>query len=116
VLSNSRTINRSVGSMELRHDPLLSYRGLCSWPPVWVRSGGEKNKSSKGEIGILKDIWSDDHRRNRCFLIIEDKGTEYMGCLLISDRSFCRQVYNLLLDHCGQSIQYIGGLEMRHTL
>ena len=39
--------------MLLRDHPLLSYRGIPSWPPVWTWIEGEENKNPKGEIGTL---------------------------------------------------------------
>ena len=52
---------------------------------------------------------------DRCFLIIEYAEAAYMGCLLFDDRSFCRTISELLMNHCGYSIQDIGGLDVGQT-
>ena len=41
--------------MELRYHPLLSHRGIPSWPPVWVPfKSDDKKPTLRGEIGTLK--------------------------------------------------------------
>jgi hypothetical protein len=42
--------------MALRDHPLLTYRGVPSWPPTWTWTGGSDNKHPEGEIGIMKDV------------------------------------------------------------
>jgi hypothetical protein len=103
--------------MELRNHPLITHRGLPSWPPAWIRIHGEENGHRKGEIGILKDaMLTKIEPPMACYLIIEYEKTEYMGALLIDDDSFCRQIYDLLQRHIGYDIHYIGGLDLGHTL
>jgi hypothetical protein len=36
--------------MLLRDHPLMSYRGLPSWPPAWTWIGGLDNKRPQGEM------------------------------------------------------------------
>jgi hypothetical protein len=43
-------------------------------------------------------------------------GSTYMGCLLIDDEGFCREIQKLLNDHCGQAIADIGRLDVSHLL
>jgi len=38
----------------------------------------------------------------------------YLGCLLLSDLSFCESVSKLLEENIGRSIEYIGGLDLSH--
>ena len=43
-------------------------------------------------------------------------GSTYLGCLLFDDVGFCREIHNLLADHCGQAIGDIGRLDVSHLL
>lgn len=102
-------------TMEVRDHPLLSYRGVHSWPPVWNWLGDGINRHPRGEVGILKEVKvpviSPFSRR---FLIIEYKKAMYMGCLLIDDLRFCDQIGRLLQRHCSESIESIGSLDLSH--
>jgi hypothetical protein len=103
--------------MLLREHPLLSYRGVSTWPPAWSWLGDGVNRHPKGEVGVLREIRvpvTDPF--NRCFLIVEYKNALYMGCLLIDDLRFCNQVSRLLQAHCGELLASIGGLDLSHTL
>ena len=103
--------------MELRHHPLMCYRGIRSWPPIWFWRCGEEDQRPEGEVGILKGVLvSGVETFSRCYLIIEHEGAEYVGRLLFDDSAFCTEVYKLLLDHRGHSIKEIGGLEIKHGL
>ena len=42
---------------------------------------------------------------NRCYLIMEYEGAEYLGVLRFESYSVCEWVYDLLLQHRGESIQ-----------
>jgi hypothetical protein len=102
--------------MKLRAHPLMSYRGVSNWPPVWVGTN-RRHESLKGEVGVLKDVVSSKTEgANRFFLVIEDEGLQYVGCLLFQDYSFCRQIYQLLDKHRDDTIEEIGNIEMSHTL
>jgi hypothetical protein len=97
----------------------MSYRRLSNWPPVWTRIRGGEDKHPKGEVGIAREIiWSpiQSHPRDRFFIVIEYERTVYMGCLLFDDAAFCLEMQQLLRDYCGCSIEYIGGLDVSHTL
>ena len=49
--------NTKGGSpMLLRDHPLVSYRRISSWPPVWTWVAGLNSKHPVGEIGILRDV------------------------------------------------------------
>ena len=102
--------------MKLRTHPLMSYRGVSNWPPVWVGTN-RRHEPLKGEVGVLKDVVpSKTEGANRFFLVIEDEELQYVGCLLFQDLSFCRQIYKLLDTHRGDSIEQIGDIDLRHTL
>lgn len=99
----------------LKYHPVMSYRGIASWPPVWVRSSSSPSKVIAGEVGVLTDVhWSADLPR-RCFLTIEFQGESYLGTLLIDDVSFARQIAELLRTHLGRPIKEIGELDLSAT-
>jgi len=99
--------------MELRNHPLMSYRSVRNWPPLWVWTAGKENKQPEGEVGILKNVMLvGTEPMNKCYLIIEHDGEQYIGRLLFGDSSFCRMVYRVLDDHCGASLQQIGGIDV----
>lgn len=57
--------------MELRNHPLLSYRELPSWPPVWVPvETGEGKTTLHGEVGVLKHTLSNALSR-KCYMLID---------------------------------------------
>jgi hypothetical protein len=43
-------------------------------------------------------------------------GASYLGCLLIDDNAFCRQIVELLLANCNKTIADIGSLDLSSTL
>jgi len=102
--------------MKLRDHPLVSYRGVQSWPPAWNSLSSEIKRHPKGEVGILKEVRIPlSGPFNRCFLVMEYQKSMYMGCLLIEDIPFCDHVVKLLKGHCGESLASIGSLDLSHT-
>ncbi len=84
------------------------------WPPNWIRTEGEGNAKLIGEIGILRSVVrSRFEPLTTCYLMMEFQGSSYMGTLLFREGSLCRQVFELLQQHSGESIQQIGNLEFR---
>ena len=103
--------------MLLRDHPLMSYRGLRSWPPVWTWHGGAPNIHPRGEIGILREVLpSNISPADRCFLHISHEGAQYVGCLLIEDPTFCYQIVKFLHGCCNRPIAEIGSLDISHPL
>jgi hypothetical protein len=103
--------------MKLRRHPLMTYRGLSSWPPVWTWIGGTDNRRPKGEIGTLKQARvSQIEPADRIFLYIEYEKASYIGCLLIDHPPFCRQIAQLLQVFCERPVREIGDLDLSHTL
>jgi hypothetical protein len=107
--------------MLLRHHPLMRYRGVPNWPPVWTWIDGAldrpENKSLKGEVGILKWVaLTGIQPPDRCYLKIDHEGSSYMGCLLFDDPAFCRHVAKLLASYCNRPIAEIGSINLAHTL
>src|SRR5881409_3770809 len=113
-------MNKSAAALrmrvELRNHPRMSYRKVPSWPPSWVWISGSEYKQPKGEVGILKQVRMVDGHPivHRCFLWIEYESSMYLGCLLLSDLSFCESVSKLLEENIGRSIEYISGLDLSH--
>jgi hypothetical protein len=106
-----------AGLVELRSHPLMSYRGAANWPPVWNWRGGEYRKEARGEVGTLTEVIPSGVKpADSFFLIIEYEDCQYMGCLIFTDRAFCRQMFTLLHAYRGCTIQHIGGLDLSHLL
>lgn len=110
-------------AMDLRSHPLISYRGIHTWPPVWTWAGGSDDSHPRGEVGILTQVnvsclpaMRPKRAANRLFLYIDYNGGEYIGCLLFDDSAFCRQLGKLLQEHYGRSIKDLGDLEVGHTV
>jgi len=85
---------------------------------MWRGSPKEnQNKNPRGEIGILKEVFlSKVDPKAKIFLIIEHENEEYIGCLIFSDSTFCRQIYDLLNECVGYSITFIGDLDVSHLV
>src|SRR5262245_58894760 len=101
----------------LRDHPLMSYRGVRSWPPTWTWVAGPAKNYAHGEVGTLKSVaLSRTLPANRCFLYVDHQGSSYVGCLIVDDPSFCREIVKLLQAHCNRSIDSIGSLDLSHLL
>jgi hypothetical protein len=96
----------------LREHPLLSHSTISAWPPIWVSLDGGNITRLTGEIGILKEVRMDELKQDKCFLVIEYNGLKFTGCIMFNDRSFCQQMYRLLVDHCGRAIHDIAVLDL----
>jgi len=99
--------------MELRDHPLMTHMGTLSWPPVWT---GATKVIERGEIGVLMQVTRRDDTQNRCFLLMKYQNELYMGCLMVDDRSFAKQLFGLLQSYIGYSIREIGDIDLSHTL
>jgi hypothetical protein len=102
--------------MKLRDHPLMSYRSVPNWPPVWTCGYEAEKKITKGEVGNLKHVMRVGGMPYTCFLIIDYQGVRYVGSLLFDDVRFCTQIYNVLDARVGSSIADIGDLDVSHTL
>lgn len=73
--------------------------------------GGEQAAARRG--GRLREVYlSKIEPCSQIYMIIEHETEEYMGALLFSDSTFCRQVYELLSNQCGSRIADIGSLDI----
>src|SRR5262245_53555340 len=103
--------------MFFRDHPLMLYKGNRSWPPRWLRRGGNDSTNPMGEVGILKDVIpSFISPYDRCFLVMEHRSAEYVGALLLSDATFCREIFGVLLQNRGKTMQEIGSINLAYTL
>ncbi len=102
--------------MKLRNHPLMSYRGLSNWPPVWTQARRDSVKTVIGEVGTLIYVHSNPLMSSKCFLVMEHGGETYVGTLLFDNDAFCRQINILLQCHLKRSIRDIGDLDLSATL
>jgi hypothetical protein len=104
-------------AMLLREHPLISYKGIPSWPPTWTWTDGLENQHPRGEVGILRAVaLSKVQPPDRCFLYIEHEGSSYIGCLLFDDSAFCDQVTRLLQGYCNRRVAEIGSIDVSYLL
>jgi len=87
--------------MKLREHPLMMCGmvmcgGIVNWPPIRIWTGGERNKRPRGEVGVLIKVELSLLDPRRLFLTIQYNHSEYTGCLLFDDATFCRDIYHLL--------------------
>src|SRR5215475_1974202 len=101
--------------MKLRDYPLLSCRGVSSWPPTWVGWNSKQLDQSKAETAILKDVTLSTTAL-RCYLMIEHEGDEYLGALLFEDHNSCLRIYRLLLSHRGEVIRKVSEIDVPHSI
>ena len=103
--------------MLLRDHPLMNYRGNRSWPPDWLWTAGYTTTHPQGEVGILKAVLrSHIEPGDRCFLIMEHCGAEYVGALTLDDPAFCGEIFAILLQNLGNTIQEIGDIDLSYML
>ncbi|HKY08879.1 MAG TPA: hypothetical protein VJQ55_11580 [Candidatus Binatia bacterium] len=101
--------------MKLRDHPLMIRNsGIVSWPPEWQPIG--RKGSVRGEIGILDDVSMHNLIANKIFLAAQHLSDRYVTVLAFDDEIFAKQLYPLLLENIGRSIQEIGELEISHLL
>jgi hypothetical protein len=97
--------------MKLRVHPLMSYRRMSNWPPVWIEKYAD-NETLSGEIGVLTHVASRSKESNRCYLHITYNEKPYIGSLLFDDIAFGRFVRTLLRKHIDETIEEIGALDI----
>jgi hypothetical protein len=101
----------------LRDHPLMSRNGVPNWPPSWTWIRGQKQQHPKGEVGILKAVLPSKIKpEDRCFLLISYQGSEYLGCLLFDNRTFCKHIKGVLQFCCSRRIAEIGSIDVSYLL
>ena len=98
--------------MQLRDHKLMSYKGLPSWPPVWVQP--DSATLVKGEVGALTNVRVHDLGSQRIFLHINHEGVHYIGCLFLDDPAFCRDIHEFLRECIGMPIKDIGDRDLSY--
>ena len=97
--------------MKLRDHPLISYKGVRSWPPVWFDADVVPGKVIQGEVGILTDVVMRELELCRVFLTIRHQGTSFLGVLFFDDQRFCLKTYQFLRTCIGRGIKDIGDMD-----
>jgi hypothetical protein len=95
--------------MELRNHPLMSYKGIRSWPPHWRCISTKDPQVLEGEIGVLEKV---TRRKGKIILYIENESEIYEGSLSIDNRCFSNRVYELLKVVRGYPIAFIGSRDI----
>ena len=106
-----------ITAMKFRDHPLMSYKGLRSWPPTWILPSLSEAKPPRveGEVGILTDVRMYDLLSCRIFIGIKHMGNRYLGCLFLDDPAFCQEIYNLLRICIGTFTKDVGDTDLSHT-
>jgi len=68
--------------MLLRDHPLMSYRVVRSWPPIWTWTDGRENKRPRGEIGILREYCCPTFNPPTSASYTSIMKTHHIGCLV----------------------------------
>jgi hypothetical protein len=74
--------------------------------------GTSREKTPKGEVGLLKKVLYEPDSRGKIFLIIDYENAEYVGCLLFDSRVFCERLAERLPGYYGMSIEALGSLDI----
>jgi hypothetical protein len=74
---------------KLRDHPLMKYRGVPTWPPVWTQERFDGIKKMKDEVGVLIYVHTAPGS-HRCYLIISYENENYAGTLLFDSARFCQ--------------------------
>jgi hypothetical protein len=102
--------------MKLRDHPLLRYRGIPSWPPVWTQKRADTVRTLRGEVGTLQYVHARPDLSSQCFLVIDYEGESYVGCLLMENNGAARTLARIFTSNLKRSIKDIGDLEVSETL
>ena len=90
---------------------------------MWTGTGD--NKFPRGEVGLLKEVYisivdpnQPDSQRpyNRIYLFMEYRDSRYLGCLILDDPAFSRQLGKILSEQCGKTLKEIGEIDLSHLL
>jgi hypothetical protein len=94
----------------------MRYRGVPSWPPIWIWTHGLEDKSPKGEVGVLRRVIKFHVQpSNRCFLFIDHEESPYGGVLMVDNHDLCTKIVRFLQARYNRSIAEIGGLDLAYT-
>ena len=102
--------------MKLRDHPLVRQHLIPQWPPVWVSLDDEDERRSRSVEGVLTEVREPISRSDGIVLIMDHNDNRYGSILIFSDLAFRRQVFELLKDSVGLSIQQVGDTDLNWTL
>ena len=102
--------------MKLRDHPLVRQHLIPQWSPVWVSLDDEDERRSRSVEGVLTEVREPISRSDGIVLIMDHNDNRYGSILIFSDLAFRRQVFELLKDSVGLSIQQIGDIDLSYTL
>jgi len=103
-------------SMKLRDHPLLRQHLIPQWPPVWVSLNNEDERISGSEEGVLTEVRESISHSDGIVLIMHHNNNRYGSILLFSHPGFRGQIFELLKNSVGLSIQQIGDVDLSCTL
>jgi len=102
--------------VKLRDHPLLRHNLIHQWPPVWVSLNNEDKRISRSEVGVLTEVREPISRSDGIVLIMHHNYNRYGSILLFSHLGFRGQIFELLKDSIGLSIQQVGDIDLSYTL
>ena len=102
--------------MKLRDHPLLRQHLIPQWPPVWVSLNNEDERISGSEEGVLTEVRESISHSDGIVLIMHHNNNRYGSILLFSHPGFRGQIFELLKNSVGLSIQQIGDVDLSCTL
>jgi hypothetical protein len=76
----------------LRDHPIMSYRGVPNWPPVWTQTRSDGVKKLRGELGVLIYVHAACDDPHKCYLVTEYENENYLGTLPFDDTAFCSEL------------------------
>ena len=102
--------------MKLRVHPLLRHNLIHQWPPIWVSLDKKDKRRLIREEGVLTEVREPLSRSNGIVLIMDYNNYRYGSILVFSDLAFRGQIFELLKNSVGLSIQQIGDIDLSYTL
>ncbi len=105
--------------------PVISHRGIRTWPPTWTWTGKGEDKQPHGEAGVLRKVRTSVvgpkepgamTHDNRIYLFMDYRDSEFVGCLILDDAAACRQIGTVLSALRGMTIKQIGDIDLEHLL
>jgi hypothetical protein len=104
-----------VVNMELRKQPLMSFKAVSNWPPEWIWTFGANDIHPTGEIGVLENARQSIVNPDTCFLTIGYAGSGYVGRLVFDQPGFCQHVSELLKANYGRPLNEVGQIDIANT-
>jgi hypothetical protein len=117
VTMQTGSVRKDERSGTIRDQLITSGKHSNHWPPLWRWVAGTGNRRLDSESAILQSVAvSEVDGVNRCHLLVEYERSHFVGTLSFEDIDQCLRVYELLLEHCGESIQSIGELTIESVV